>query len=103
MTTKNALVVQRSRFDRPRNTLTRSAPSSMMVMQQLVGALTRMNEKIDALALQQTQLPEIRYSRPIQVDVRPTGRGRDEPLLPQTKTEETKCRILRNKLRDIFE
>lgn len=103
MNTENALVVRRNRFNRPRNALARSTPPSMMVMQQLVGALTRMNEKIDALATQQIQLPDAGYSRPIQVDVRPVDRGQDKPLLPQAKTKGTKCKILREKLRDIFE
>ena len=102
MNSQNALVVRSNRFDRPRNALSRSTPPSMMVMQQIVGALTRMNEKIDALAVKQMQSPDVSYSRPIQVDVRPVDRGQDEPL-PRTKTKETKCKILREKLRDIFE
>ena len=56
-----------------------------------------------ALALQQAQLPEVRYSRPIQVDVRPVDGGQDKPSFTQTETKETKCKILREKLRDIFE
>jgi hypothetical protein len=74
MSTQNALVVRSNRFDRSRNLATRQTPPSMMVMQQLVGALTKMNEKIDALAVRQMQPPDAGYSRPIQVDVRPIDR-----------------------------
>ena len=102
MNTENALVVQRNRFDRPRNALTRSATPSIMVMQQLVDALTRMNEKIDALALRQPQLPELRPSRSIQVDVRPVVRE-DESLLPQAETKKTRYKVRRSALLDMFE
>ena len=103
MTTENVLVVRRNRFDSPRNALTRSAPPSMMVMQQLVGAMTRMNGKIDALALRQAQLPEVRYPRPIQVEAKPVDRRQNTPSLPQPRTERTKYRVIRSTLLDLFE
>ena len=102
MNTRNALVVRRNRCDSPRSLLTRPAPPSIMVMEQLVNTLTRMNEKIDALALRQPQLPELRPSRSIQVDVRPVVRE-NESLLPQAETKKTRYKVRRSALLDMFE
>lgn len=70
-------------------------------MQQLLGTMTRMCELIEVLALRESQLPEIRPSRSIQVDVKPVVR-QDEPLLPQTETE-TQYKVRRSSLLDLFE
>ena len=101
MITKNALMVQRNRFESPRRLLTRPAPPQTMDTHQLLNTMTRMCELIEVLALRESQLPEIRPSRSIQVDVKPVVR-QDESLLPQTETE-TQYKVRRSSLLDLFE
>jgi hypothetical protein len=74
----------------------------MMVMQQLVSTLARMNEKIDALAVRQQQLPEVLPSRPIEADVRPVAR-QEETTLPQVETKQETRRVRRSILVELFE
>lgn len=103
METRNAVVVRRKRFDRSGNSLVRSAPPSVMVLQKLADDLTRMNEKIDAIALRQTQLTRISYSQSIQVDVNRIDTVQREPSPPQTTTKKPRYRVLRSTLLDLFE
>ena len=102
MITKNALMVHRNRFESPRRLVTRSASPPSMDMQQFLNTMTRMCELIEVLALRESQLPEIRPSRSIQVDVKPIVR-KDESLLPQTETEDAQYKVRRSALLDQFE
>ena len=101
MNAQNALVVRRNCLDRSRSLPARTAPPSMMVMQQLVSALTKMNDKIDALALRQTQAPIIQQPPPIRVEIQPIVDDYDEPVY--YKPRRTGCGIIREKLWEIFE
>ena len=75
------MVVNRPRrFERMSTTqLARPAPASPMVLQMLMQSIVQLNQKVDAIAVRSSQLPEVRAveSAPIeagQVEVKPPAR-----------------------------
>jgi hypothetical protein len=93
---RELMLCNQNRFTSTRDMLARPAPTSAMVLQQLAVAIAAINQKVDALAIRQTQVPEVISPEEENVVVRRVNK-------PATQRPGPSLRINRSRLMDIFE